>query len=287
MFKMNFVVILFLIPTLYARTIDNKVEESTDFPVYEFKCDILTGFCHGYALNLNETHTRFTPISTIPAEKVKIVHLGGHPSFFHDLSSSVMHTLTSDLCRTFPNLKIIDAKYLNLHEIESDALRECTQLEAIYLGSNNLQHLDQTLFKHNKNLEKIRLEDNKLTKLDLNLFEELRHLNELGFDGILLSNFHVNKIRHRGIIKLVLRFNDKSLIDLDELRISKNYQHLSSFIPCYQERSNIYYIRLLEAMFEPYAKLYCFERPGTLNEDGKVIVERSDSLINTVDNRID
>lgn len=259
------------------------------FPVHTFKCDGQTGFCYGKELNLNKTHRYFTPASTIPAEKVKIVHLGGHPSIYHDTPSSVMHTLTSNLCQTFPNLKIIDAKYLNLHEIEENALRDCANLEAVYLASNKLQEIDQNLFKHNKNLEKVRLEDNKFTKIDLNLFEELRHLNELGFDGQLLNDFHVNKVRHRGIIKLVLRFNDRSVIDLDEMGISESYPHLSSFIPCYRDQSSIY-IRLLESLFEPFAKLYCFERPGNWNQDSELVIEQNDSTTtsqDTIENTID
>lgn len=250
---------------------NNEVENQ--YPVHTLKCDAPSGFCYGNELNLNQSNRYFTPVSTIPAEQVRIIHLGGHPQIFSNSPSSVMHTLTSNLCQTFPNLKIIDAKYLGLVEIEQDALRECSNLEAIYLGSNKLEKIDQNLFKHNKNLEKIRLEDNKFTKIDLNLFEELRHLNELGFDGQLLDEFHVNKVRHRGIIKLVVRFNERSVIDLDEMGISEMFSPLSSFIPCYRDQTSIY-IRLLESMFEPFAKMYCFERPGNWDQVEELIMEK-------------
>ncbi|XP_063699610.1 uncharacterized protein LOC134830150 [Culicoides brevitarsis] len=260
------------------NVIENEVLPEADvlpivesLPIYTLNCfSEESGFCVAQEIKLNETHRHFRPASTIPADMVKIISLGGHPPMKSQYRrpSSEMHTLTSDLCQAFPNLKIIDAKYLNLQNIEEDALRDCVNLEAINLAANNLQEINVNLFKNNKNLEKIRMEDNSFTKIDLSLFEELRHLNELGFDGQLLDEFQVNKVRHRGIIKLVLRFSERSAIESTEVGILQKYQHLSSFIPCYRDNSYDIYVHHLDSQFMRLAKLFCFVRPG--NDDKEI-----------------
>uniref|UniRef100_A0A336LRS1 CSON002116 protein n=1 Tax=Culicoides sonorensis TaxID=179676 RepID=A0A336LRS1_CULSO len=280
------IVFLLLITNLIESAViaikknQNSELDSSNIPIHTLNCEEPTGFCYAIELKLNKTHQNFSPVSTIPAEKVKIIHLGGTPLIYRDSTTSVMHTLTSDLCHAFPHLKMIDAKYLKLTEIKEDALNDCTELESINLANNELNEIHENLFKFNKNLNKIRLEDNRLLKINLNLFGELRHLNELGFDGHLLNDFHVNKVRHRGIIKLVVRFSDLGSInlrELDEFGITQNFPHLSSFIPCFGIRDS-YQVRFLEQTYEPFAKMYCFERPGNWDQDEEKIITTTEKI---------
>lgn len=120
--------------------------------------------------------------SDIPEPHVKAIGLGG------DKGSS-MHTLTSDVCETFPNVELLEGSSLGLKKIQKDAFTNCTKLVGLNLESNHFTKIDPAILKPLQSLKFLALNDNFLRKIDANVFNNLPNLK-----AIHLANNHLKAL---------------------------------------------------------------------------------------------
>lgn len=126
-------------------------------PVYTADCS--HGYC--YFSNLNLTKVTFFEVrSNIPARDVTFVSLGGGQD------GSKMHTLTSQICDTFPNVEEIAASNLGLVQIQPNAFVGCRKLQRLDLSGNGLKELALGQFGSYDKLTEISVSNNQLTEVD-------------------------------------------------------------------------------------------------------------------------
>uniref|UniRef100_A0A336KRM4 CSON014038 protein n=1 Tax=Culicoides sonorensis TaxID=179676 RepID=A0A336KRM4_CULSO len=142
-----------------------------------------------YNLRINATHPFVNLLTNVPSENVTSIHLGGSP----DKTGSLMHTLTPDICNTFPNLEEIEAKNLNLHQIMEGAFNNCSKLTEIRLSNNSLTEFSLTEKWHkNKFLTKLYLDGNQLSDVDAKKIDnQFPNLKEIA-----LKNNKITKERY-------------------------------------------------------------------------------------------
>lgn len=140
------------------------------------------GYCVFQNLKLPKP-SNFKPESDIPPESVTKISLTG-----------MIDTLTSDLCKTFPNLIEFESMNTGIKNIEPDAFNNCQKLESLDLRHNNLTKLNSQLFKKNPLLKGLWLEDNQLSTIEPDLFRNTPLLHELDLEKNLLNEFPVSRM---------------------------------------------------------------------------------------------
>lgn len=101
----------------------------------KYTCEILTSA--SCALTISRDEKRIEPVSTRSLSDFTEVHLKGE-----------MIALTSDICKSFPNMKELQSRDHQMDEIEEDAFQTCKKLEYINFFNNSLKiKLKKNTFK--------------------------------------------------------------------------------------------------------------------------------------------
>lgn len=141
--------------------------------------------------------------------------------------------LTSNICKRFPNLKILNAMAIQLTEIESDAFNDCGLLKALYLNENNISSLDSSIFHRNRELELIQLANNKLRTFDTNILNHLPNLKMLFLSNNQLEEFIVSDVsvhQLKNVHKIELQWNKILYLDSNDIKIK--FPNLMSLTVC-------------------------------------------------------
>lgn len=155
---------------------------------------------------------------------------------------SSIPVLTDELCKTFPNLQILEMDIVDLEEIAPKALYECKNLVYVSFHRNKLQQLDVNTFETNHELTQLILQNNSLRSFDGRMVEPLKKLRllsvpdnfltDLKFDQFpkldKLTDFDIygNNLRDLDVFVMLDKFPNLSsiymhnnLFDCDRLRI--------------------------------------------------------------------
>lgn len=139
--------------------------------------------------------------------------------------NSVMHTLTDELCKAFPNLKELTVKDASMEQIAPKALNECKKVTMVYFYGNKLEHLDSNIFEGNPELLWINLENNRLEEIDGKMFQPVRDLFRLAIS----ENFiHELSLEQFPVLENLdeLYIYSNSLRDLDEQQLLRKFPNL-------------------------------------------------------------
>jgi len=174
-----------------------------------------SGTCKFNGLSLTEINPYFHPESDVPAESVEAIHLTGR-----------MHTLTSDICDKFPNLRSFNAYNIYLKQIHADAFSNCKKLEYLRLYNNNLTSIPENLLETNTMLKNLRLDFNQLGSIDENIFKNLFSLKSLALDHNKLINFPLSDMP---ILNTVteLWLNENNLKHISAADIRRKFPNVS------------------------------------------------------------
>lgn len=186
---------------------------------------------------------------------------------------SVMPILTDELCKVFPNLKVLELCELSIQQIAPKALHACRKLTNINFYDNKLEKLDPNLFEGNPELDYVNFQGTRLREIDGNMFVPTKKLEQL----ILGDNF-LTKVEFDHFPKLekleVLDLFANELVDLDEQDLLRKFPSLeeitlhNNLFDCDRLRS------IIGALHENYVEIIEWEK----NE-----VERN-SHLTTIDN---
>lgn len=195
--------------------------------------------CFFNNLHLNDTHPYFNPSSNnIPSMNVTNVDLGGN---YFDWSS-IIHTLTSDVCDEFQNIHIYRAVYLDLVKIHANAFENCTKAEVINLSWNQLRWLDPSLFEHNFHLKRLELENNLLGMVDPQLFQHLEMVTLMTLNGNRLKYFPIKQMRVFPNLRMLDISGNHELPDFDIHKVIKKFPKLMKILLC--DSKNITAVRM-------------------------------------------
>lgn len=134
------------------------------------------------------------------------------------IRDSSIYKLTSDICKGFPKLEVLDVESIGIAKVSENALKDCHDLKEIYLGDNQIRLFKKHTFNRNKKLEIVSLWGNRLHHLDTNLFSNLVNLKRL----ILSANrlVHVCAYTFRDLTSLrTLTLHHNLLVDLNADKI--------------------------------------------------------------------
>lgn len=134
-------------------------------------------------LYLTRNSSGFTPVAP-NASKIQVVQVNSYK----------IDVLTSDICNTFPNIRHLILKQLEIKDIEQDAFANCTMLASLELQNNSLVSLDSNIFANNKRLKSLYLSNNPLVQLDIDVFKGLRALNTLELENNFLLDLDVETL---------------------------------------------------------------------------------------------
>ncbi|XP_063701732.1 uncharacterized protein LOC134831838 [Culicoides brevitarsis] len=149
-----------------------------------------------YNLRLNESHPNVNLIPDHPnPRQLKYLVLGGS----RDTFGSRMHTLTADICNSFPNLLTLEAQYLGLEKIDDNAFDNCTSLEHLNLSYNKLKFFNTNKWKTQQNLTELKIAGNKFESIDPKMLKKTFPM----LKNIELSNNEITK----SDLKLLSSFN--------------------------------------------------------------------------------
>ena len=135
---------------------------------------------------MTATEKHFTPQSDVPVGDVRIVSTRASLSE----RGAQIHTLTSDICNAFPNLKGFLVLGAGTEEIEVDALNNCKNLEVLYLFLDDLIKIDPELLKENSKLTEINFSYNVIEEVDPDMLKFTTILKELDLSGNQLKEFN-------------------------------------------------------------------------------------------------
>lgn len=198
------------------------------------------------------------------------------------IGNSDIHTLTSDVCKDFPNIEELKMDYVRMHEIDEDAFVHCKQLKKVHLGGNNIRKFPKNVFNNHPGFEKILLGVNTLNYLDKDLFMNLKNLTELSLQDTIL--FHIDTELFRNLASLTqLNLRHNKLFELDVQKILKycpGLQEISlndNIFECSDARKIIYTlknndVRVHNDLFKSWGNEYDEKIEGTrcLNEENYI-----------------
>lgn len=214
---------------LFCVVLSQYYSSEMGYPIYFCLSDYNQyNACSIFDIQLNETHPYFRALSEGKASNVVWIDLGGNLGQEKWKSTSKIHTLTSDLCDTYPGISTYNALNLGMQEINENAFVNCPQLEELNLSSNKIRSIDTKLFRWNQYLKRLSLNDNRLRKIDAQLFTPTPLLRTLLLSYNHLTDFPINDIPQMDHLILVsLQFN--RLRDVDEIEIIKKFSQLNNF----------------------------------------------------------
>lgn len=173
------------------------------------------GKCTFNTILTNESHPYFKPVADHPENVIEIS------------LSSKMEILTNEICMTFSNLKVLNAKFLQMREITDNALNKCKNLSSAWLNRNNLTELPDELFKYNTELKFLYLYDNLLIRFNPKMFLNTKKLMKIDLGENYISYFPINKFPQLNELQ-ELHINRNKLIDLDEKEMMKKFPKLKT-----------------------------------------------------------
>uniref|UniRef100_A0A336LBA6 CSON007501 protein n=1 Tax=Culicoides sonorensis TaxID=179676 RepID=A0A336LBA6_CULSO len=150
--------------TCYQGTYKRSENESgfdENIPTFNCSSETYSAACNFENLHLNETHPHFRPRSKDDYN----IH------FLEVDRTNVIHTLTSDFCKAFPNLYTHRVEEVGLQVVQEDAYKSCIHLNYVALHGNQLKTLPGDIFKYNMLLDNFWAANNELTKLPDTLFD--------------------------------------------------------------------------------------------------------------------
>lgn len=159
-------------------------------------------------------------------------------------NNSSIHTWTSHVCETFPNLVSLEIDQVYLREIAVGALDNCSNLEVISFWTNQLTRFDRDNFRYTYKLKEINVQSNKIYYIHPETFNHLANLEVLSLNENLLKKFPVDKMNRLEKLRLIyLDTND--LEDLDDELLVEKFPGLSTV---YMDDNNFDCDRLKEIL---------------------------------------
>lgn len=146
---------------------------------------------------------------------------------------SVMPILTNELCKVFPNLKVLYVDQLLMEQIESNALHECKKLTSLSFFGNKLKNLDQNLFEGNPELTGLVISNNLLNTIDGKLFKHIKKLEWLYLSDNFLTEIPLDQFPRLENLEY-LSINDVKDLDHQDLlqklpNLKEIYMHNNVF----------------------------------------------------------
>ncbi|XP_063697914.1 protein artichoke-like [Culicoides brevitarsis] len=183
-----------------------KCRSNYDVPVY--KCETSGTVCTFTDVTLTDDSYKWKPTADNPAV---IAHV--------NFSSSVIPVITSDICKTFPNMNILELNNLEITEVAEDAFHNCALLNVLNFESNHIKKFHPNTFMFLKNLRVLNIEQNQLSELnDYKIFSEMPNLSELYVDSNNLMEFSPELVRYNPqLTTLNIYSNDLSDLDVEKL----------------------------------------------------------------------
>lgn len=107
---------------------------------------------------------------------------------------SNIHTLTRDVCESYPRIEVLNATRIGLNSIDKNAFESCTELEILDLSHNRIRMLPFGLFDSNQALTEVYLDDNYLSFVNVHLFRNTPDLRILDVSDNLLSDLDIKAL---------------------------------------------------------------------------------------------
>lgn len=140
--------------------------------------------------------------------------------------NSTLHTLTNEICYSFPNTEVLTVTNINLEHVSKDALTDCIRLRYVFFNNNKLTYLDKDLFQANTELLGIWLESNHITLIDMTMFSPLQQLEALDISQNSLTVLDFGPLKDLPILHVITMENN-FLVDLDVVRMLEKFPRLS------------------------------------------------------------
>lgn len=161
---------------IQVRASVKLTQPNHELPVYECDSDPIDSSHYMFQdLSLNETHPYFEPFCQNSMIKVSL--------------SGTVHTLTSDICDTFSNIRSYTATNMKIEMLQIDTFYKCSKLTKIDLSRNNLTSLPADLFSNNEFLATLILDHNHFETIECMTFQYNSPLQKLSLIGNELSQF--------------------------------------------------------------------------------------------------
>lgn len=170
----------------------------------------------------------FSSVNTT-AEKSLFNPTADNPDFVKKVkfTTSTIHTLTNEICNTFPNLKELEMDQVSLEKIADAALYNCTKLVDVSFWTNELTDLPVDIFENNVLLETLTFQHNNLKQINPLIFSNLTKLKTIAINENYLTEFPVYKMpRIPSVVTLWIHHND--LTDLDEQEVFYKFPSLQT-----------------------------------------------------------
>lgn len=198
---------------------------------YAHECFTFGTNCIFSAVETNKSDLYFHPSSTNNTAIKNVM-----------FKNSSIPVFTDELCKTFPNLRILEMDNVALEEIAPNALHECKNLVYLSFYQNKLKQMDVNTFEMNHELEQLILQHNLLKSFEGNTVEPLKnlrllsvsdnYLTELRFDhfptlqNLTELDIYGNNLRDIPVFDMLYKFPrltsiymHNNLFDCDRLRV--------------------------------------------------------------------
>lgn len=140
-------------------------------------------------------------------------------------ADTVMPILTNELCKTFPNMKILRATNTSIEKIAPNALHACKALTEVSFFRNKLEKLDHNTFENNSELEYISIQENNFKSIDSMFYELPKKLKSLILAENYLTYFPIGEFP---VVSTLERLDiyANQLTDLDEQEVLHKFPNL-------------------------------------------------------------
>lgn len=134
------------------------------------------------------------------------------------VEESKIPTLSSSLCKPFPNLINLYIFSAAIETISEDAFKDCPSLEFFDLRNNYLKNVPETLFQNSTNLEFLFLDGNLLEELPENLFSSSTKLKAVSINNNRIKDIPFSALTNNQNLEfLYLHSNDLIAYDIEQV----------------------------------------------------------------------
>lgn len=172
-----------------------------------YTCEQIGNKCVFYNVKLSEIDPEWQPIANKPSA---VKHIE-----FHNGNIPI---ITSDICRSFPNLETFIMSDQNVTEIHENAFQHCTKVRSFIIAGNNIKELPTNLFQYSTKATNIDFFHNRISELNPSIFYNLINLNTIQLASNNLTSFPIELIKNnKNLRELHLDGNDLVDFDVDDM----------------------------------------------------------------------